>query len=376
MIEIAVTADEHISTGAFFAQFPNSVARFHVYPGTIRGRNNFASFPGRFLRRNRIDLIHVKNYTVLNRVNWVVEHEHGYSLLPMSRKRIRTLTSRHCSKVIFMSRYARWTAASLLNEVGDSVGDEVLKKSTVIYPAVSRRTVGHDYDRDGPLNICFVGNEFIRKGGLSVWEVFNRLSSGYDIRLTLISNFRMPPVFRRKTLPGYPDYSVFQDRLDALMKTCSDRVNILEGVTRDEVLDTHLPQADIFVTPTFADSFGIANLEAMAQGLPIITTNINAIPEVIEDGVHGLLIDNSMGDSPLVDGALHMKHSWRQLGEDPLKYLGHVSTRLEANLLKLIENPSLRRTLGVNAKMRFERDFSMEVRNGRYEKLYREAVAS
>ncbi len=51
-----------------------------------------------------------------------------------------------------------------------------------------------------------------------------------------------------------------------------------------------LRAADVFCLPTFADGLPIALLEAMALGVPAISTPVFAIPEAITDGVTGLLV--------------------------------------------------------------------------------------
>jgi glycosyltransferase involved in cell wall biosynthesis len=48
-------------------------------------------------------------------------------------------------------------------------------------------------------------------------------------------------------------------------------------------------RADLFVMPSLRDSFGFVFLEAMSQGVPCIGCDFNAMPEIIEDGVSGLL---------------------------------------------------------------------------------------
>jgi UDP-glucose:(heptosyl)LPS alpha-1,3-glucosyltransferase len=50
--------------------------------------------------------------------------------------------------------------------------------------------------------------------------------------------------------------------------------------------------ADIFVLPTIYDPFSNACLEALASGLPVITTRSNGFSEIIDEGVHGSIIDN------------------------------------------------------------------------------------
>lgn len=50
--------------------------------------------------------------------------------------------------------------------------------------------------------------------------------------------------------------------------------------------------ADIFLLPTIYDPFSNACLEALAAGLPVITTRCNGFAEVIEHGVHGSVVDD------------------------------------------------------------------------------------
>lgn len=49
--------------------------------------------------------------------------------------------------------------------------------------------------------------------------------------------------------------------------------------------------ADIFILPTIYDPFSNACLEALACGLPVITTRSNGFSEIIEDGLHGSIVD-------------------------------------------------------------------------------------
>jgi glycosyltransferase involved in cell wall biosynthesis len=49
-------------------------------------------------------------------------------------------------------------------------------------------------------------------------------------------------------------------------------------------------RADLFVFPTLGDVLPLAIMEAMASSLPVVTTNVGAVTEQVEDGVTGLVV--------------------------------------------------------------------------------------
>src|SRR2546421_6036515 len=51
--------------------------------------------------------------------------------------------------------------------------------------------------------------------------------------------------------------------------------------------------ADVFILPTIYDPFSNACLEALACGLPVITTHSNGFSEIIENGVHGSIVEDA-----------------------------------------------------------------------------------
>jgi glycosyltransferase involved in cell wall biosynthesis len=87
-----------------------------------------------------------------------------------------------------------------------------------------------------------------------------------------------------------------------------DVVRLPGSVGQDEIRG-YYEQADIFVLPSFAEGVPVVLMEAMAMGLPVVSTRIAGIPELVEDGVNGFVVAPGRVDV-LVD-------AMKQLAADP-----------------------------------------------------------
>ncbi len=67
---------------------------------------------------------------------------------------------------------------------------------------------------------------------------------------------------------------------------------IFYGLIQNDKLPEFLTKLDIFVVPSRFESFGVAAVEAQACGLPVIVSNVGGLPEVVENNVTGLVVEN------------------------------------------------------------------------------------
>lgn len=103
-----------------------------------------------------------------------------------------------------------------------------------------------------------------------------------------------------------------------------------------------LASATIFVLPSYAEAMPMALLEAMSWELPVITTPVGGIPQVIEHEANGLLFQP-----------------------------GDVEA-LAAAITRLVREPALRQALGAAARQTIERSYSLDASVERLLRVYRE----
>ncbi len=125
---------------------------------------------------------------------------------------------------------------------------------------------------DEDLGLLFVGTNFSRKGlDLLLEALILAGEAGNRFRLIILGG-RASPRWRR--------------RVAAIGLT--GRVRFVDSVADPE---RYYGAADIFVLPTHFDPFANATLEAMAAGLPVVTTRMNGVAEILTPGTDGYVLD-------------------------------------------------------------------------------------
>jgi colanic acid/amylovoran biosynthesis glycosyltransferase len=90
-------------------------------------------------------------------------------------------------------------------------------------------------------------------------------------------------------------YLVGDGELHSQVQEQINRLNLIHAVKilgfqpHEQVVDL-LAQADILVLPSISEGIPVSAMEAMATGIPVIATSVTGVPELVEDGVTGLLV--------------------------------------------------------------------------------------
>jgi colanic acid/amylovoran biosynthesis glycosyltransferase len=126
----------------------------------------------------------------------------------------------------------------------------------------------------GPLRVLFVGRLVPEKDPLAVVDAIRRLrAAGTDVECAVAGDGPLAPQLRAAVAAG----------------GLGAHVRLLGSVGQDE-LPGWYEWADVFCLPSFAEGLPVVLMEAMASELPVVTTPIAAIPELVVDGENGLLV--------------------------------------------------------------------------------------
>ncbi|MBI2833511.1 MAG: glycosyltransferase family 4 protein [Acidobacteria bacterium] len=243
----------------------------------------------RFLRRNRIDVLHTHLFEP-SVIGLTAGRIAGARVLVMTRHysdyhtridkhwhvRLDCLCTRLAHRVIAVSRH---TAEHMTSVEGA--------------PASKIRVVlnGIDFDRvrvSDPAAPPRIRNEFASDGSFLLLVV-GRLhpEKGYT------HLFQALPAIRarasRPVIVLVAGAGPFLDRYRAEVASlgCADIVRFLGF--RSDVADL-IAASDVMVLPSVAEAFGLALTEALHLGTPVVATRVGGIPEIVDDGLDGVLV--------------------------------------------------------------------------------------
>ena len=176
----------------------------------------------------------------------------------------------------------------------------------------------------GAFHILCVGRLVAAKGQYVLVAAARRLAAaGRDFRITLVGS-------------GPEEEGLRAAVADAGL---AGRVTLSGALNQDAVRALY-GEADAFVLPSFAEGIPVVLMEAMASGVPCVTTRITGIPELIRSDDEGLLVAPSDTDA------------------------------LAAAIARLMDDPALRARIAAAARRRVDADFHLERNTARLGRLF------
>lgn len=129
----------------------------------------------------------------------------------------------------------------------------------------------------------------------------------------------------------YRDFS--QELMEYVERQNLQDIVEFRGAVFGETKEKLFQDAHLMVFPTYKETFGLVNIEAMQWGLPVISSDVGAIPDIIQDGINGFIVDP------------------------------HNITQIANRVLQLIRNPDLRQSMGQAGRKLYEENYSLDAYN-------------
>lgn len=251
----------------------------------------------------------------------VIFHLHGSEFMqfyfeecgPLKQRLIRAVMNR-CSRILVLSESWRQNVARITPNPNVTV---------LMNPALQPSTAASRSLRRGDV-LLFLGRLGRRKG------IYVLLEALVSVRL------KFPGV---KLVCG-GDGELEKVRAEIAKRGLVDHVELV-GWIKGEAKSELLANSTVFVLPSFDEGVPMSILEAMASGIPIVSTPVGGIPEVVGNGSEGILV------AP-----------------------GDVSA-LSTAICRLLADPVLCSRMGQNGLARFRKDFSIETVLDKLERIYR-----
>ena len=134
-----------------------------------------------------------------------------------------------------------------------------------------------------PLSAVVIGSQLFHKGALYAIKAFEQLrAGGQDIRLTLIGDFETSSHTFGEGLPDATEWRAYANSHDWIRFT---------GPVPNAQVFAELRAHDICIYTSLDESLGWLPIEAAMLGVPVITTNVCALPELVGHLTTGWVID-------------------------------------------------------------------------------------
>jgi len=237
-----------------------------------------------FLKENEFDVVHCHGVPGLagylakrsGKDSDFVYTVHGIAYELISREWLKSV-----AKLVHLPERLCVRSFDKVVAVSENTAREVVEhysveedKITTIYNGVDTEKFRFVKDFDNQL--LYVGYFIERKGPEIVLDAFSKLVKDFpDLELVMVGRGRLEEDLKKKTRE----------------KGLEDSVKFLKNISDKQLVELY--SESIFVMPSAYEGQGIVYVEALSCGAPVIGCNNSAIPEMVEDGENGFLVDRN-----------------------------------------------------------------------------------
>ena len=178
----------------------------------------------------------------------------------------------------------------LADELVDYIScPEINRKIKVIHNGIDEKVLDFAHSNSAALPDEIMSSRFILNVG-----TFQYIK-GQDILIRAFAKLKDTNKSIKLVLIGRNSDALISCRQLALQLGCKNNVIFIENMEHEAVL-SYFRRADLFCLPSRYESFGIVLLEAGFFSCPVIASNVGGIPEIIEDGYDGWLVEADNAD--------------------------------------------------------------------------------
>jgi glycosyltransferase involved in cell wall biosynthesis len=248
---------------------------------------------------SKVDLIHTWNAIPITTKPFVVTFEleipRYFGNIAGWQRRLGyyLLRSKRCKGIYALSQTAADLAKKIMLELGEK---EIADKIATFQGGVelpeniksgTKSRVG-SFSKEEPVKLIFIGGDAFRKGFVPVYQALSKLvERGVSVELTFIGRFMAGSSVLKECSP---DPDEWQQKVDD-----TPWINQSLALPNQKVMAL-LAASDILLFPSFEESLGWVIIEAAMLGVPAITTNIFAFPELVKHQETGYVIPIQLGE--------------------------------------------------------------------------------
>lgn len=191
----------------------------------------------------------------------------------VSRRWLRHFIFKYLEKTVFVFESGIIVNSHFLHESLSVIYNAELSKLHILHKGIRINSPRPDKypSLNKPVKILFVKSDFIR-GGL--FDLIDALDLLKDIAFELL--IVGPKI-------------IYKQAVLARNKSSNMTINFI-GPAPEEIVNKLMLDSDFLIIPARQEAFGVANMEALATGLSVITSNAGGIPEVMNSGKNGWMV--------------------------------------------------------------------------------------